>query len=57
MTNDGANSTANHSDACAETIWLVDIVPAYRNTATNDRPIEISYEIIWALERSPPSSG
>src|SRR3954462_10882112 len=43
--------------AWAETISLVDIVWAVRNTATMDRPIATSYEIIWALERRPPSSG
>src|SRR5687767_9707994 len=35
---------------------VVDIVPANRNTATNDRAIAISYEITCADERSPPSS-
>ena len=35
----------------------VDIVPAVMNTATMDRPIATSYEIICALDRRPPSSG
>src|SRR5690349_18027233 len=42
---------------CAVTIPDVDIVPAKTNTATIDRPIATSYEIICAAERSPPSSG
>jgi hypothetical protein len=43
--------------ACARTISEVDMLPAVMNTATKDRPIATSYEIIWALERSPPNSG
>src|SRR4051794_21003590 len=43
--------------ACALTICEVDIVPAVMNTATMDRPIATSYEIICALERRPPSNG
>src|SRR5689334_10459278 len=43
--------------ACALTICDVDIVPAVMNTATMDRPIATSYEIICALDRRPPSSG
>src|SRR3954452_12854336 len=43
--------------ACARTIWEVDIEPAVMKTATMDRPIATSYEIICALERRPPSSG
>ena len=42
---------------CASTICEVDIEPAVMNTATMDSPIATSYEIICALERSPPSSG
>src|SRR4051794_41174157 len=44
-------------DACAATICEVLIVPAVMKTATMDRPIATSYEIIWALDRRPPSSG
>src|SRR5437868_57803 len=36
---------------------LVDIVFAVMKTATMDRPMATSYEIIWALDRRPPSSG
>src|SRR5436309_11125495 len=43
--------------ACASTIPLVDMVFAVMNTATIDRPMATSYEIIWALDRRPPSSG
>src|SRR4051812_6323765 len=43
--------------ACALTICEVDIVPAVMNTATMDRPMATSYEIICALDRRPPSSG
>src|SRR3954447_15653600 len=43
--------------ACAATICEVLIVPAVMKTATIDRPIATSYEIIWALDRSAPSSG
>jgi hypothetical protein len=35
----------------------VDIVPAVMKTATMDRPMATSYEIICADERRPPSSG
>src|SRR5437588_177897 len=67
--NDGSSSTAYHDGvcsvtpptcttlplACAATISDVDSDPENRNTATNDSPIAISYEITCALERSPPS--
>src|SRR5689334_24320234 len=43
--------------ACALTICEVLIVPAVMNTATMERPIATSYEIICALDRRPPSSG
>src|SRR5205814_2179889 len=43
--------------ACASTICEVDIEPAVMNTATMDRPIATSYEIICAAERRLPSSG
>nr|BFE77224.1 hypothetical protein GCM10020092_105250 [Actinoplanes digitatis] len=33
------------------------MVPAVMKTATMDRPIATSYEIICALDRRPPSSG
>src|SRR3954468_18649397 len=42
---------------CWNTICDVDMLSANRNTATIDRPIATSYEIIWAAERRPPSSG
>ena len=42
MMNDGARRTAYHQPLCALTICEVDMVPAHRNTATNDRPIAIS---------------
>src|ERR1700712_1182 len=42
---------------CALTICDVDIEPEVMNTATIDRPIATSYEIICALDRRPPSSG
>src|SRR6478752_8909252 len=35
----------------------VDIVSENRKTATIDRPMATSYEIIWAALRRPPSSG
>src|SRR3954447_21499932 len=44
-------------ERCASTICEVDMVPAVMKTATMDRPIATSYEIICALERRPPSSG
>src|SRR5689334_25432674 len=67
----GANNTANHPGAsnvnpptvacprlaCAATMSDVDIEPAMRNTATIDRPMATSYEIICALDRNPPSRG
>src|SRR3982751_2174925 len=43
--------------AWACTISEVDMVPAVMKTATMDRPMATSYEIIWALDRRPPSSG
>ncbi len=57
MRNDGSRMIANQTGSCAATISDVDMDPAYRKTATKDRPIAISYEIICALERRPPSSG
>src|SRR5207245_5834336 len=42
---------------CASTITLVAIELAVMKTATIDRPMATSYEIIWALERRPPRSG
>src|ERR1700754_2054284 len=51
------SETLRSLPACAATMPLVDIVPAVMNTATMDRPIATSYEIIWALDRRPPSSG
>ena len=43
MTNDGSSRMHVPAAAsCAATICEVDIEPAYRNTATNDRPIAIS---------------
>src|SRR5215467_10785489 len=42
--------------ACCCTTWLSDTFPARMITGIVDMPIEISYEIICALERSPPSS-
>src|SRR5690606_5254133 len=41
----------------AATICEVLMVPASRNTVTNDSPSETSYEIICAEARNPPSSG
>src|SRR5205814_2352835 len=38
-------------------VWLVDIEVTVMKTATIDRPMATSYEIIWALDRRPPSSG
>src|SRR5436190_17480801 len=73
MTKLGANNTAyqlgavgcqprmsiedSGEPACALTICEVDIAPEFMKTATIDRPIATSYEIIWALDRRPPSSG
>src|SRR2546430_776705 len=42
---------------CASTITLVDIEFAVMKTATMDRPMATSYEIICALDRRPPSNG
>ena len=41
---------------CCCTIWLSETLPARISTGIVDMPIEISYEIICALERRPPSS-
>src|SRR5690242_10198489 len=54
--NEGISSTAYQMCRWPATISDVDIDPANMNTATNDRPIAISYEITWALDRRPPSS-
>src|SRR4051794_4103996 len=43
--------------ACAATISEVLIDPAVMKTATIDRPMATSYEIICALDRRPPSNG
>ena len=32
-------------------------LPTMSNTGMTLKPIEISYEIIWALERMPPKNG
>ncbi len=42
--------------ACCCTMRLSDTLPARMSTGIVDIPMAISYEIIWALERSPPSS-
>src|SRR6476661_4461406 len=55
--NDTGTTRMNQRDVWPSTICDVDIEPAARNTATNESPIATSYEIIWALERRPPSSG
>src|SRR4029079_2266353 len=55
--NDTGTTRMNQRDVWPSTICDVDIELAARNTATNERPIATSYEIIWALERRPPSSG
>src|SRR5258706_8692753 len=49
--------TTNHTRSCAWTISTSDSDPASSRTPTVDRPIASSYEIIWAEERSPPSSA
>src|SRR5687767_13863476 len=43
--------------ACCWMMLLRATFPERSSTATVDMPIEISYETIWALERSPPSSA
>ena len=43
--------------ACCATIADSDTFPASSSTGMVDMPIAISYEIICALERSPPSSA
>ena len=57
MTNEIGTTAMNQRDCCWPTIADVDIDPAARKTPTNDRLIATSYEIIWAVERRPPSSG
>src|SRR5947208_10006196 len=71
MTKLGSSSTAYQLGVCqvtprkwiglpcawALTISEVLMVPAVMKTATIDRPIATSYEIICALDRRPPSSG
>ena len=39
---EGSSSRMYHSFVCASTISEVDMLPAYRNTATNDSPMAIS---------------
>src|SRR5258708_3993502 len=57
ITNDTDNGTMNH--ACAACCWAITCdsvtLPASRSTATVLKPNEISYEIIWADARKPPS--
>src|SRR6478672_3192592 len=43
--------------ACCSMILFKLTFPARRSTGIVDIPMEISYEIIWALERSPPRSA
>ena len=38
-------------------IWLKFKLPAMSSTGMTDMPIEISYEIICALDRMPPRNG
>ena len=57
MANDGSSVSPYQRCCCPDTMPDVDIVPAKMNTPTNDRLIATSYEIICALERSPPRSG
>src|SRR5688572_22993345 len=52
-----SNAVVGSLPAWAATICDVDMVPAVMKTATMDRPIATSYEIICAAERRPPSSG
>src|SRR3990170_1763532 len=52
-----SNAVVGLLPAWAATICEVDMVPAVMKTATMDRPIATSYEIICALDRRPPSSG
>src|SRR5262249_13937094 len=49
--------TTNHIRCWAWTMSTSDSEPASSSTPTVDRPIASSYEIIWAEERSPPSSA
>ena len=42
MTNDGNSRNTNQVELCAATIPEVDMVPANRNTPTNDRAMAIS---------------
>src|SRR6185436_2110535 len=50
-------STFHVSNACWLMIFDIDTLPARSNTGMVLIPIAISYEIICALERRPPSSA
>jgi hypothetical protein len=57
MTNAGSSGRNHQTVVCELTICEVDIDPAMMNTLTSDRPIESSYEMTCAVERTAPSSG
>src|SRR4030095_15802669 len=52
---DGAFQTC--SVACEFTTCESVTLPVSSSTGISDSPIEISYETIWALDRSPPNSA
>src|SRR4029078_1045973 len=55
--NDTGTTRMNQRDVWPSTICDVDIELAARNTATNERPIATSYEIILALAQRPATRG
>src|SRR5690625_3054276 len=50
--NDGSRMIPNQNCSCAATMPEVDMVPANRNTATNDSPMASSHESTCAGDRS-----
>ncbi len=53
MNDSGACITSQPLFACQEMIWFRFKAPTISSTGMTDMPVEISYEIICALERMP----
>src|SRR5690348_6360988 len=49
------HASGHAPDVCCATIALSETLPESSNTGIVAIPIAISYEIIWALDRKPPS--
>ena len=57
MNETGANITIQPCADCQLMIWPKFKLPTMSSTGMTDMPMEISYEIICALDRMPPNIG